>query len=109
MSNRLGRLRVVASQQVHAYVTPGRCPCCGRDRAAAVRRGIREELAQLGLADRVLVEVHAEDLGHCGVLLVLHPCAALYRYRNRREVREILQEHFGRGRIAWRLYLGCAQ
>lgn len=101
---------MVVSQQVHAYVAPGRCACCGRDRFLALATGLEQVLRELGLEREVLFYVHRRpDLGRPGRLLVVHPGAAVYWFRGVGDLRKVLSEHFVRGRRPEPFYLGSAQ
>jgi NADP-reducing hydrogenase subunit HndC len=97
------------SQQIHAFVKPGPCPCCGRERLLALANGLDEELARAGLRGSVVVRVTKRDLGACGALLVVHPGAVVYAFSSRADVREILSEHVIHGRPVQRLCVGYAQ
>jgi (2Fe-2S) ferredoxin len=97
------------SRQVHAFVKPGPCPCCGRERLLALAKGLEEELARAGLRGRVGVRLTKRDLGECGALLVIHPGAAVYAFSSRADIREIIGEHLVHGRPVQRLCLGYAQ
>lgn len=102
-------LYAVVSQQVHAYVSPGRCACCGRDRFLTLAAALERILRELALDRQVLLFVHRRDPGRPGRLLILHPGAAVYCFRNAGDLRTVLAEHFIHGRRPAPFYLGSAQ
>ena len=76
--------------------------------AATMQTFAKDRIDELGLKGRGKVRVSKSGcMGRCGdgPVLVIYPDAVWYRYENRDDVEEIIQEHLRNGRVVERLRL----
>jgi len=82
--------------------------CCQDHQAAAVRQYAKERVKALGLAVPGGVRINtAGCLNRCasGPVLVVYPQGVWYRYQDRADVDEVIEQHLRLGQIVKRLQI----
>lgn len=87
---------------------PGERECCNDKGATALRDYAKQRAKELKLSGPHQARINmAGCLDRCGEgpVLVVYPEGVWYRYRDRSDVDEILNEHIAQGRVVERLRL----
>ena len=82
--------------------------CCQNHQAAEMRLYVKDRTRELGLADRGGVRINtAGCLARCdeGPVVVVYPQGVWYRYENKQDLDEIIDEHLMKGKVVDRLAL----
>lgn len=84
----------------------GSVECCQRFGAAAIRDYAKQRIKTLGISGRQGVRINvAGCLDRCaeGPVLVVYPEGVWYRYVDKEDVDEIIEQHLTHGRVVERL------